>query len=59
MRQANEHASDLAPTIEEIKRAGHSSLRGIATALNDRGIPTARGEGKWSAVQVSRTLRRI
>jgi DNA invertase Pin-like site-specific DNA recombinase len=59
VKRANSHAADLAPTIEEIKRAGHTSLRGIATALNDRGIPTARGEGKWSAVQVARTLRRI
>jgi hypothetical protein len=34
-------------------------LRGIAAALNERGIPTARGEGKWSAVQVARTLARV
>ena len=31
------------------------SLRAIAAALEERGIPAARG-GKWSAVQVSRLL---
>lgn len=39
--------------------AGHTSLRGTATTLSERGIPTARGGGKWSAVQVARTLNRI
>jgi DNA invertase Pin-like site-specific DNA recombinase len=57
--RAKARAADLAPTIEEIRRGGSTSLRAIATALNDRGIPTARGAGKWSAVQVARTLARI
>ena len=30
-------------------------MRDIAAALEERGIPTARG-GKWSAVQVARLL---
>jgi len=29
------------------------SLRAIAVGLNTQGIPTARGQGKWSAVQVA------
>jgi hypothetical protein len=33
-------------------------LRAIATELDTRGIPAARG-GKWSAVQVSRLLERV
>jgi hypothetical protein len=39
--------------------AGAASLRSIAAALNDRSIPTARGAGRWSAVQVSRVLARL
>ena len=49
---------DLAPTIAELQVAGASSLRDIATGLNGRGIPTARGNGTWSATQVMRVLAR-
>jgi DNA invertase Pin-like site-specific DNA recombinase len=56
--RANERATDLAPTIAELQAAGVRSLRGIAAALNERGIPVARGRGEWSAVQVSRVLAR-
>jgi DNA invertase Pin-like site-specific DNA recombinase len=52
-------AADIAPTIEAIKTGGAISLRAIAAALNEAGIPTPRGQGKWSAVQVQRTLARI
>jgi hypothetical protein len=31
----------------------------IAAALNARSIPTARGDGEWTATQVSRVLARI
>jgi len=41
--------------IKELQVAGCESLRAIAAALEERGIPTARG-GKWSAVQVARLL---
>jgi hypothetical protein len=51
-------AVDIAPTIEAIQAAGATSLRAIATALNDAAILTPRGQGKWSAVQVKRTLAR-
>jgi hypothetical protein len=34
------------------------SLRAIAAGLNDAGIPTSRGSGEWSAVQVKRVLDR-
>lgn len=36
-----------------------TSLRAIADGLNERGIPTARGNGEWSAVQVQRVLARL
>jgi DNA invertase Pin-like site-specific DNA recombinase len=55
---AQHRAADLAPLIADIRAAGASSLRQIATALNSRSIPTARGNA-WSAVQVARVLERI
>jgi DNA invertase Pin-like site-specific DNA recombinase len=52
-------AADIAPTIAELRSGGATSLRAIAAGLNARGIPTARGEGAWSAVQVARLLDRL
>jgi DNA invertase Pin-like site-specific DNA recombinase len=53
--KASRRATDLLPMIESIRSDGNSSLRGIAAALNQRGVPTARG-GEWSATQVQRLL---
>jgi DNA invertase Pin-like site-specific DNA recombinase len=53
--QARNRAEALMPTIKELQAAGFESLRAIATELEQRGIPTARG-GKWSSVQVARLL---
>jgi len=54
--QADAHARAVLPAIEAIQKAGISSLRGIAKALNARGVATARG-GKWQAVQVGNVIR--
>jgi len=48
-------AMDLVPFITEIKTSGVSTFRGIAKALNDRGIQATRG-GQWTATQVRRVL---
>jgi len=48
----------LAPMVTELQASGATSLRAIAGALNDRGIPTARG-GKWFAASVRDVLARI
>jgi DNA invertase Pin-like site-specific DNA recombinase len=53
--KAHARAADLAPVVKELRAAGCESLRAIATGLEERGIPAARG-GKWSAVQVARLL---
>ena len=53
--RATGRANDLAPIIADLKAKGATSLRDIASGLNDQGIPTARG-GSWSAVQVQRIL---
>jgi DNA invertase Pin-like site-specific DNA recombinase len=57
--RARQHAADVASTIKDIQAAGKTSLRGIAAALNERGIPTATGQGGWQAAQVARVLERI
>jgi DNA invertase Pin-like site-specific DNA recombinase len=58
-QRADGRATDIAPTIKAIQADGATSLRAIASKLNERGIPTARGSGTWSAVQVARILERI
>jgi DNA invertase Pin-like site-specific DNA recombinase len=57
-RKARVHASDLHLVIDDIRASGGTSLRQIAAALNERGIP-ARSGGAWSATQVSRVLARL
>jgi len=54
-QRAAKRTQDLAPIIRDIQARGAGSLNGIAAALNQRGIPAARG-GQWSAVQVMRVL---
>jgi hypothetical protein len=55
--RARQRAADIARTVEALRAAGTTSLRGIAAELNNRGIPT--GTGSWQAAQVSRVLARI
>jgi DNA invertase Pin-like site-specific DNA recombinase len=57
--RAASRAADIAPTIAELQAGGATSLRAIAAGLNARGIPTSRGDGEWSAVQVARVLDRL
>ena len=57
-RIAAERAADISPVVAELQAAGATSLRAIASGLNERGIPTARGAGTWSATQVARLLSR-
>jgi DNA invertase Pin-like site-specific DNA recombinase len=54
---ADQHAANVLPIIREIERAGVTSLRAIAEALNARGVPTARG-GRWQAQTVANVLAR-
>jgi Recombinase len=57
MTEADRFASNVLPIIREAQRAGATSLRKIAAALNARGVPTARG-GQWHAKSVSNILER-
>jgi DNA invertase Pin-like site-specific DNA recombinase len=57
--RADARAADLAPIIAELQAAGITSLRGIAAALNERGIQTPRGKGEWQAGTVTQLLARL
>lgn len=55
-QSAARYQADVFPIIAAIKADGATSLRQIAAVLNERKIPTSRGTGEWSAVQVMRIL---
>jgi len=57
--RAEARVTDIVPTIGEPQAAGATSLRGIAAAFNDRGIPTATDVGEWQSLQVRRVLARM
>lgn len=54
---ADAFAANVLPIIEQVRAAGSTSLRAIASALNARGVSTARG-GRWEAATVRNVLRR-
>jgi DNA invertase Pin-like site-specific DNA recombinase len=54
---ADKHAANVLPIIREAQKAGASTLREIAEALNARGIATPRG-GQWHATSVKNMLDR-
>jgi DNA invertase Pin-like site-specific DNA recombinase len=54
---AENHAANVLPIIREIRKAGATTLREIADALNARGVSTARG-GRWHASSVNNVLAR-
>ena len=56
-RNADKFAAKIKPIIAEIRASGVTSLRKVATALQARGVATARG-GQWTVAQVSNALRR-
>lgn len=56
--QADRRANDLADVVRDIETSGRTSLRQIATSLNERGIKAARG-GSWSPMQIKLLKDRI
>ena len=57
--RAAETAAMLAPIIKELQTSGITSLSGIATALNARGVLTPLGRHHWYASSVARLLKRF
>ena len=57
-RNAERHARDLAPVVEDIRAGGATSLRAIAAELNVRGMLTRRG-GRWHVSTVMNLLDRL
>jgi DNA invertase Pin-like site-specific DNA recombinase len=57
--RAKSFAADLAPIIADLRAQGTTSLNGIAKALTEQGVPTARGSSTWTAAGVSRVLKLI
>ena len=57
-RNADCHAQDLAPVVEDIRAGGAVSLRTIAVELNGRGMLTRRG-GRWHVSTVTNLLDRL
>lgn len=57
-QQALRFAENVAPIIRQVQASGVGSLRGVAAALNARGVRSARG-GRWAATQVKAVLARV
>lgn len=55
---ADRHAQDLAPVLEDVRASGRTSLRAIAAELNARGMRTRRG-GRWHVSTVQNLLKRL
>jgi Recombinase len=55
--EGDRYAANVLPISREAQKAGATTLREIAEALNARGVATARG-GQWHAKSVSNILER-
>jgi DNA invertase Pin-like site-specific DNA recombinase len=55
--EADAFAANTVPIIGSLRSSGVTDLRGLASALNARGVPTARG-GTWHVSNVWNVLRR-
>lgn len=57
-QRADRRAADLEPILRGLQEKGVNTASGLATALTEKNIPSARGGSHWTATQVSRVLRR-
>jgi DNA invertase Pin-like site-specific DNA recombinase len=56
--EAAAFAANVLPIIESLRASGVPDLRGLATALNSRGVRTARG-GRWHVSNVKNLVDRL
>jgi Resolvase, N terminal domain len=54
---ADKFAANVLPIVNSVRASGINDLRGIAQALNDRGVRTARG-GRWHVSNVKNVIDR-
>jgi DNA invertase Pin-like site-specific DNA recombinase len=57
MERAERMRAEIMPAIAKLQAEGANSLRQIAAGLNAKEMPTPRGAGEWSAIQVQRVLK--
>jgi DNA invertase Pin-like site-specific DNA recombinase len=57
--RAQRRANDLAPLLSQLRAEGITSATALAGELTQRGIPTARGGTRWTALQVLRVSSRL
>jgi DNA invertase Pin-like site-specific DNA recombinase len=55
--KADQFAANIVPVVRDINAAGIRTLKGVAGALNARGVRTARG-GLWHPTTVRKLLAR-
>ena len=58
MADAAQHAADLRGIVDDIRRSGITTVRGIAEELHNRGIRAPRGD-TWHPTAVARLLSRL
>jgi len=56
--EAEAFAANVLPVIETLRASGILDLRGLASALNNRGVRTARG-GRWHVSNVKNLVDRL
>jgi len=56
--EATSFAANVLPIIESLRASGVRDLRGLASALNNRGVRTARG-GRWHVSNVKNLVDRL
>ena len=58
VEEAAAFAANVLPIIESLRASGVRDLRGLASALNNRGVRTARG-GRWHVSNVKNLVDRL
>jgi DNA invertase Pin-like site-specific DNA recombinase len=58
VEEAAAFAANVIPIIESVRASGVRDLRGLAAALNNRGVRTARG-GRWHVSNVKNLVDRL
>jgi len=56
--EADAFAANVLPVIESLRASGVRDLRGLAAALNNRGVRTAR-DGRWHVSNAKNLVDRL